>query len=777
MAAEWLELVDGLTHVGVKGELMDSVMRILSGILQVGDIDFKDGENDTSQVGNQNVVGNVCKMLALDETLLSKVLTSIDIVIRGETTTRAHDAHAATSSRDALGKMIYGKVFDWIFKMSNEFLSDPAATEDSPKIGVLDIFGFETFKTNSLEQMFINLANEQLQWYFNSFIFVKEEEEYKREGINLASIDFTNNDLTLDMFKNHLMSALDEQSKFPKATDLTFTQKCRDIAKHKSKSFTPSRSDNDLSFICAHYAGKVEYCTVGYLDKNRDKLSADVMNCLVGSKDKLLAMLFSAGFDEPDHAAGGGAAKSSKKRGAKTVSSTFKASLNDLMDRMNKCKPYFVRCVKPNLKKTPGLWDNELVMRQLRYAGVLETIKIRKLGYSFRMEFGDFVRQFKSVVYRYHEEVNADKETCLLIMKAIGQEQAKLAGCNGDRECITSYDFAGEAQTGKTKVFMKYYHADMLHVVKKKHAEALLFLQKIVRGHVAREMYKPLRQQARQQRVDVGDLFKMCETNGANAHTMSKAKAAEDVTLNSDRPWLERVMQQAQLFETAQAEHTAVREAVLAVKTANPTTEKKTTALGGYSVWERDEFYDDRVGPLQHPWRSKVDTVTGRTFFRNTLKKTTTWIDPRSLECPHVRPHNPEECVDDQMPFGWDKAETVGGDVFYINHMDNSHHKNHPREELADKIALRDLLDAEAQVEITQKLEVVNDLKEKRALITRQAGHAADTASRQQFEDRITGLTTTISRGTRAIEDIRNKMKTLDAIIDRMKAGKTKAEL
>ena len=772
MAAEWLALVDGLTTVGVKGELMNSMMRILSGILLLGDVDFKAGGHDSSRVTNQNVVANVCTMLALDATRLSKVLTCQDIVVNGETTTRPLNVSLAASTRDALAKMIYAKIFDWIFKMSNEFLSDPAASQDSPKIGVLDIFGFETFATNSIEQMFINLANEQLQWYFNNFIFVKEEEEYVREGIDLAKIEFVNNDATLDMFKNHLMVSLDEQSRFPKATDHTFLIKCKELSSHNSGAFTPARSDNDLTFKITHYAGEVEYDANGFLDKNRDKLSADVVHCLVNSKDKLLAMLFSGGLEATDTV--GGSSGSIKKRSAKTVATVFKASLNELMDRMGRCKPYFVRCIKPNLKQKANLWDDELVMRQLRYAGVLETIRIRKLGYSFRMEFDEFVRQFKSVVYHYHEEVDANKEACLLIMQAIAQEQAKLSG---SRASVIGYDFGGEAQIGKTKVFMKYYHADMLHVIKKKHAEALLFLQKIVRGHVAREMYKPLRQKARQQKVDVADLLKMCETNGANAHTMAKAKAAEDDTLNSTRPWLERVMQQAQLFETAQAEHAARRQSVLAGKLANPTSEKKTKAVGGYFVWERDEFYEDRVGPLEHPWRAKVDPTTDRTFFRNTIKKTTTWIDPRSLNCEDVRPHNPEKCLDDQLPFGWDRAETEGGDVFYVNHMDNSHHKDHPREELAEKIKQRDLLAAEAKVEITQKLEVVNDLKEKRALITRQAGHAPDTASRQKFEDRIHDLTTTISRGTRAVEDIRTKLKALDQIIDNMRAPKTKAVL
>lgn len=768
LLAEWNDLQDGLAAVGVKGELLGSLERILAAIIILGDIKFNSQANDSSSVANKDIIQNAANMLAVDADVLEKVLTSQDIVIAGETTVKSLDSRHASANRDSLAKMIYANLFAWIFKMCNEFLTDTQAAPDSPKIGVLDIFGFETFKVNSLEQMCINLANEQLQWYYNNHVFTNEEEEYRREGISLDSVNFTNNDASLDLFKNHLIKNLEEQSALPRCTDLSFTEKCRDLQSHASGIYTASKSDRDLSFTCQHYAGSVAYSTEGFLFKNRDKLGNDVTQAMVDSKDKLLSMLFSGDTDNES--------KSKTKKRLKTVSSTFLSSLTELVSRMSKCKPYFVRCLKSNLQKKPKVWDNDLILRQLKYSGVLETVKIRKLGYSFRMEFGEFVRQFRSISYRYHEEVPPTQEVCMAIMKKIATDLAKIQETTSGKDSMVSYDFAREAQVGKTKVFMKFYHADLLHVVKKKHAAALLFLQKIVRGHVSRAQFMPLRQQAREEQMAVNELFNMIEENGANAYSRSKAKFDEDESSNLDRPWLERVKQQASMFEAAKEELKQSRMSTLQAKVAEPTVETQTKNIGGYFVWERDEFYDDRVGPLQHPWRKKIDEETGRTFFRNTLKKVTTWIDPRSIECEDVRPHDPLECDVEkgQLPFGWDKAQTANGDVFYINHLENTHCKDHPRQELEAKMQLRDELTKETELEIAQKLQVVNDLKEKRALITRQAGHAADTQSRQRFEDRIDDLTITIDRGVKGIENLRSKLQALNDSIEKWRSKKSK---
>lgn len=326
---------------------------------------------------------------------------------------------------------------------------------------------------------------------------------------------------------------------------------------------------------------------------------------------------------------------------------------------------------------------------------------------------------------------------------------------------------------------MKYYHADLLHDVAKLHSEALLFLQKIVRGHVAREQYKPLRQQARKQRIQCTNFFAFMEDSGDVYAAKFKERALDDEKHVDDREWLERVKMQAALAEAdriaKEQENKQELQQLQQVATTDTTLkESKTRPLGGYLVWERNEHYDLRVGELERPWKKRQHEQTGRTFFKNTETRTTTWIDPRSIDCPNVRPHDPLDCVDDQLPFGWDKAETDSGTIFYINHIVNSHHQQHPREEVRDKMQQKDDLEREANIQIEQKLKLVNDLKKKRTMLVTQAGQASHPESRIKIERRMDDLTTTIDRGTRAIREIRSKLDGLDDMIRKLRETKTR---
>jgi myosin-3 len=745
LAEEWTECVDGMKFIKISDEHISSMAKLLACSILIGDITFEEGGNDDAQVTG-GPLAKICEMYGFAEDVLKAALTTSSTVTRGEKITKNLNKETAISYSDAVAKGVFSKIFDWIFETSNKVLIDPKAPSDIVTIGVLDIFGFEVFAKNSIEQMCIDLTNEQLQGYFNNHVFVAEQEEYKTEGVDVSKISFSDNQSTLDMFlskKGSIFAILDEETRFPKASDLTFTQKCSAaLASHPSKAFTAPRSDRDTKFTVEHYAGPVEYFTLNFLEKNRDSLSLDIKDMLASATDPLMKILY-----DPAHPSNAVVKK------APTLASIFKASLADLMDRMGKCEPQFVRCLKATPNKKPLEWDEDLVTRQLKYAGVLETIKIRKLGYSFRMEFAGFVKKYKNITYHYHEAVAEDQASCQKLLGSLKKEDGS--------------PLIDDFQVGTTKVFMKYYHGDLLAAEARKHAQALLFLQNIVKGHVARELYQVKLVEARKTREECVRFLREAEKQGATYGAKMKVIADFDAS-QTDRPWMGKLMEQAQNAEAEAIEIEEQRKEELAAVQDEP-KEEKTTVVNGYMVWQQNEHLDLKVGPLERPWRKKVDEATGRTYFKNTETKTTTWVDPRSHTS---RPHDPAECSGDELPFGWDKAETETGVVFYINHLLNEHHKDHPRDQLIakqQKLAKLESANVEKEAPI---LAVVNELKEKRTLLTVQLGEASDEQARGQVEARIADLTKTIDKNTAVLHKQRNGIDALKQQIERMKSTK-----
>ena len=749
VADEWIECKEGMAFIKISDELFSSMTKLLVCSILLGDIEFTEGGNDDAQVSGGNVE-KICELYGVDLEVMKSALTTSSMTMRGEKTIKNLNKETAHAYKDAVAKGVFSKIFDWIFETSNKVLVDPKAPSDIVTIGVLDIFGFEVFKLNSIEQMCIDLTNEQLQGYFNNHVFVAEQDEYKREGVDVSKIAFSDNQSTLDLFlakKGSIFAILDEETRFPKASDATFTQKCSAALKgHPSKAFTPARSDRDLMFTVEHYAGPVTYATINFLEKNKDTLSNDIKEMLASASDPLMKIIY-----DPNHPAN--AAAASKK--PPTLASVFKASLNDLMERMLACQPQFVRCLKATSKKKPLDWEEDLVTRQLKYAGVLETIKIRKLGYSVRFDFATFVKKFKNITYHYHEPVAEDQASC----------QALLTGLKNEQGGPLIDDF----QVGTSKVFLKYYHGDLLSSEARKHAQALLFLQNVVKGHVARELYQEKLVEARKTREECVRFLRQGEKAGLIYADKMRVLAKKDEEIGTVRPGMGQLMEKAQDAEAEAMEEEEQRQEELAAVADEP-KEEKTTPVNGYFTWAANEHLELKVGPLERPWREKTDEATGRTYFKNTETKTTSWVDPRSHT---ARPHDPAECSGDELPFGWDKAETETGVVFYINHLLNEHHKDHPRDQLIakqQKLAKLESANVEKEAPI---LKVINELKEKRTLLTVQLGEASDEQARAQVEARIADITKTIDQNTAVLTKQRHGIDALKTQIERMKSTKS----
>ncbi|EMS63508.1 Myosin-J heavy chain [Triticum urartu] len=297
------------------------------------------------------------------------------------------DCAAAAANRDALAKTVYARLFDWLVENINKSIGQDV--DSKAQIGVLDIYGFESFKHNSFEQFCINFANEKLQQHFNEHVFKMEQEEYKSEKINWSYIEFIDNQDMLDLIEKKpigIIALLDEACMFPKSTHATFASKMfRNLSSHPRLEKTKF---SETDFTISHYAGKVTYQTDSFLEKNRDYIVAEHCNLLSSSRCSLVSGLFSSLPEE--------SLRSSYK--FSSVASRFKQQLQALMETLSSTEPHYVRCVKPNSVNRPQLFENQSVLHQLRCGGVLEAVRISLAGYPTRRTYAEFVDRFGVLV-------------------------------------------------------------------------------------------------------------------------------------------------------------------------------------------------------------------------------------------------------------------------------------------------------------------------------------------------------------------------------------------
>ncbi len=420
---DWDEMCTAMDVLNMTPAEKDSTFNLVAGILHLGNIDFdrdpKGTEETDAKVKNPQDLPVVCELMGLDQKKLEKALCFREISTgkagkAGSITFAQNSMQRSKDVRDAMSKKLYEKLFDWLIGKINLALMagiGSATGLDLCTIGVLDIFGFESFPTNSFEQLCINYCNEKLQQHFNQYIFKLEQDEYAREGVPVDLIEFKDNQPTLDMLERPkgegIFSQIDEEINVPKGSDLSLLAKV--LAKHKSHPQFAAPKPKDLNadkvFIVIHYAGAVPYNVTNFLEKNRDALSEDIQKVVRASSDPVIKGLLDyvggmektaeerAGGGSTGGGGGGGGGGGPTKR--KTLGFQFKESLSGLMQALNACEPHFVRCMKSNHKKRGGLFESDMMMAQLRYAGLLEVCRIRKIGFPVRREFKDFVFRYR----------------------------------------------------------------------------------------------------------------------------------------------------------------------------------------------------------------------------------------------------------------------------------------------------------------------------------------------------------------------------------------------
>ncbi|NXK11068.1 MYO3B protein, partial [Herpetotheres cachinnans] len=391
---KYQEVCNALDMVGFQEQEQVDMQAILAGVLSLGNVTFEPEESSGSVKVSEASRGWLRAAAVMD--VLSQLVCCVPCSPWSPSVSCC--CSLCADARDSIAKVAYGRVFGWIVCKVNELLAENVDPEvELREIGILDIFGFENFAVNRFEQLCINLANEQLQHFFNHHIFQLEQAAYKEEELPWETITFKNNEPILNLLLAKplgLLSLLDEQSAFPQATDKTFVDKLNSSFKG-NVHFQPGRG-RVLGFSIIHYAGKVQYTAGGFLEKNRDTLPANIRGLFINSVTPLVTSLgscFGVGKQFTLEKIAHRALAVLWLAGLLTFLCPHQHSLMVLMERMYSANPHFVRCIKPNSRKEPGVVDSQVVLLQLRYNGLLETIRIRRDGFSWRPSFEEFAER------------------------------------------------------------------------------------------------------------------------------------------------------------------------------------------------------------------------------------------------------------------------------------------------------------------------------------------------------------------------------------------------
>ncbi|OVA16401.1 IQ motif [Macleaya cordata] len=506
-AREYLETRNAMDIVGISQEEQDAIFRVVAAILHLGNIDFVKGkEVDSSKLKDEKSLYHlqtVAELLMCDAKALEDSLTKRVIVTPDGNITKLLDPASAALNRDALAKTVYSRLFDWIVdKINRSIGQDPNAAS---LIGVLDIYGFESFKVNSFEQLCINLTNEKLQQHFNQHVFKMEQEEYTKEEINWSYVEFVDNQDVLDLIEKKpggIIALLDEACMFPKSTHETFAQKMYQTYKNNKRFSKPKLARTD--FTINHYAGDVTYQADYFLDKNKDYVVAEHQALLNASKCFFVANLFPPLPEE-----------SSKQSKFSSIGTRFKQQLQSLMETLSTTEPHYIRCVKPNTVLKPGIFENYNVLNQLRCGGVLEAIRISCAGYPTKRTFDEFLDRFGMLAPDVLDGSD-EKVACASICDRMGLKGYQIgktkvflrAGQMAELDARRSEVLAHAARRIQRQIRTYLTRKEFISL-----RRATIHLQKLWRGQLARKLYEELRREA----------ASICIQKYARAHTARKA--------------------------------------------------------------------------------------------------------------------------------------------------------------------------------------------------------------------------------------------------------------
>ena len=411
-------------------------------------------------------------MLEVDADSLRQSLCTRVIAASGEVVQKPHNLSEAQISKDSFAKALYDRLFTWIVGHVNAAI-DPALTEsamhhNSTVIGVLDIYGFEVFDNNSFEQFCINYCNEKLQQLFIELVLKQQQDEYQREGIEWIHVDYFNNQIIcqlIDQPHQGIMALMDEAClNVGKTTDRTLLEAMN--SRLKGNAHYGNRVTSHQDFLIRHYAGDVVYNINGFIDKNKDTLFQDFKRLLFNSKNEIYRSMWPEGACD--------ITRTTKR--PLTAGTIFKNSMSALMKILSVKEPFYVRCVKPNDIKSAVAVDNQRVIHQISYLGLLENVRVRRAGFAFRQDYTKFLHRYKLVTEK---------------------TWPNFRGCDRDgvKVLLTDQHLVKDATFGKTKVFIQSPETvfRLEEIRQSKIPDVIIFIQKMVRGVLARRRAAKLR--------------------------------------------------------------------------------------------------------------------------------------------------------------------------------------------------------------------------------------------------------------------------------------------
>ncbi|XP_068202771.1 myosin heavy chain, muscle-like isoform X29 [Palaemon carinicauda] len=476
---------DAFDILGFSRTEKEDVYKVTASVMHFGEMKFKQrGREEQAEADGTDEGDRIGKLMGIEGAELYKNLTKPKIKVGNEFVTQGRNKDQVTYSVGALSKALFDRVFKWLVKKCNVTLE--TGQKRVMFIGVLDIAGFEIFDFNGFEQLCINFTNEKLQQFFNHHMFILEQEEYKREGIAWTFIDFgLDLQACIELIEKPLgiLSILEEESMFPKATDKSFEEKLKTNHLGKSPNFIkpkpPKPGQAEAHFAIVHYAGTVPYNLTGWLEKNKDPLNDTVVDQMKKASCTLAVEIFAdhPGQSGGDPQAGGKGGKRAKGSGFQTVSGMYKEQLNNLMSTLRSTAPHFIRCIIPNETKSPGVIDAALVMHQLTCNGVLEGIRICRKGFPNRMIYPDFKHRYGILASKAANAAEDEKKASNVILEAINLEAEKY-------------------RMGHTKVFFRAGVVGTLEELRDDRlAKIITWLQSWIRGYISRKTYKRLQEQ------------------------------------------------------------------------------------------------------------------------------------------------------------------------------------------------------------------------------------------------------------------------------------------
>merc|ERR1711915_1078717 len=423
---------DAFNVLGFEDQEKFDCYQLTAAVMTFGEVKYsqkgRDEQAECPEVHSGTWAWKAATLCGVDVSQMIKAFCKPRIKVGTEWVTKGQNIEQATNATGGIARAIYDRLFKWLIEKCNSTLIDPSMKKVN-FCAVLDIAGFEIFEYNGFEQISINFVNEKLQQFFNHHMFVVEQEEYVKEGIDWEMVDF-GMDLAaaIIMFEKPMgiWAILEEESLFPKATDKSFEEKLKASLGKLPVFLKPqSKTDKNAHFAVSHYAGIVNYNVTNWLEKNKDPVNDTVVELFKSTSScKLLVHLWRDHPGQPTTAPKEEGKKKKKGGGGKTVSSVYLVSLGELMTTLYACEPHFVRCLVPNTHKKPGDVEPPLIIHQLTCNGVLEGIRICMRGFPNRINYPDFKARYailgaseiasssdnKTAVYALMDKINFDRE-------------------------------------------------------------------------------------------------------------------------------------------------------------------------------------------------------------------------------------------------------------------------------------------------------------------------------------------------------------------------------